>query len=156
MGIGFTCRRRALSASAINLPGAMNSSNTPSSGGEIGSRLGVRFYRYRGIVKRYWWLLVLTIGLGLGYESWVVYSKPERFISVGKLSVRETGGDGASHLVTNDSSWYGTIRATMESPAVLDRASKSVVLKKPEYERMLGSVGIAAENEQGTYIFAIK
>jgi succinoglycan biosynthesis transport protein ExoP len=134
----------------------MDSSNTSSSAGEIGSRLGVRFYRYRGMLKRYWWLILLTVALGLAYEGWVIYSKPERFISVGKLSVRETGGEGTSRMVTGDASWYGTIRATIESPAVLDRASKSVVLTKPEYERSLGSVGISAENEQGTYIFAIK
>jgi hypothetical protein len=44
--------------------------------GEVGSRFGVRFYRYRGILKRFWWVLLLTIGLGLGYGSWAVFSKP--------------------------------------------------------------------------------
>ncbi len=134
----------------------MDTTQTPPVGGEIGSRIGVRFYRYRGILKRYWWVLLITIGIGLLYQGWVIFSKPERSVSVGKLSVRETGGDGNSRAVTTDASWYGTIRATIESPAVLERAAKRVALTKPEYESQIGSVAITAENEQGTYIFAIK
>ena len=133
--------------------------DTPESqpiSGEIGSRLGVRIYRYRGVLKRYWWVLFLTILVGLGYQGWVIWSKPERFVSVGKISVRETGGEGSGRALTADPSWFGTVRATIESPAVMDRASKRVILTKPEYENQLGTVGIAAENEQGTYIFAIK
>ncbi len=134
----------------------MDTTQTPPVGGEIGSRIGVRFYRYRGILKRYWWVLLITVGIGLLYQGWVIFSKPERSVSVGKLSVRETGGDGNSRAVTTDASWYGTIRATIESPAVLERAAKRVALTKPEYESQIGSVAITAENEQGTYIFAIK
>lgn len=134
----------------------MDTSQTPPIGGEIGSRMGVRIYRYRGVLKRYWWVLMISIGICLLYQGWLIFSKPERFVSVGKLSVRETGGDTANRAVTTDASWYGTVRATIESPAVQDRASKRVALTKPEYEKYLGTVAISAENEQGTYIFAIK
>jgi polysaccharide biosynthesis transport protein len=134
----------------------MDTTQTPPVGGEIGSRIGVRFYRYRGVLKRYWWVLLLTIGVGLLYQGWLIFSKPERSVSVGKLSVRETGGEGNSRVVTTDASWFGTVRATIESPAVLERADKHILLTKPEYEGQLGSVAISAENEQGTYIFAIK
>ena len=40
----------------------------PATGGEISSRIGIRFYRYRGIIKRYWWVLAITVGLGLVYR----------------------------------------------------------------------------------------
>ena len=69
---------------------------TPATGGEISSRVGIRFYRYRGIIKRYWWVLAITVGLGLVYEAWVLFNKPTRYISYGKLSVRETGGNQTS------------------------------------------------------------
>src|SRR5215207_3658772 len=134
----------------------MDTSQTPPVGGEIGSRIGVRFYRYRGVLKRYWWVLLVTVGVGLLYQGWLVFSKPERSVSTGKLSVRETGGDANSRMVTSDASWFGTVRATIESPAVLERADKQILRTKPEYESQLGSVAITAENEQGTYIFAIK
>lgn len=133
----------------------MDTSESQPISGEIGSRLGVRLYRFRGVLKRYWWVLFLTILVGLGYQGWVIWSKPERFVSVGKLSVRETGGEAGGRALTADPSWFGTVSATIESPAVLDRASKRVILTKPEYENQLGSVGITARNEQGTYIFAI-
>lgn len=124
--------------------------------GEIGSRIGVRIYRFRGALKRYWWVLLLAILVGVGYQAWVVFNKPERFISVGKISVRETGGETGGRTMTADPSWFGTVTATIESPAVIERASKRVILAKPEYESQLGSVNISAKNEEGTYIFTVK
>lgn len=128
---------------------------TPATGGEISSRVGIRFYRYRGIIKRYWWVLAITVGLGLVYEAWVLFNKPTRYVSYGKLSVRETGGDQNSRARTNDPSWYGTIVKTIESPAVHERAVKSVAVLRPDYEPLANSAEVTAENEANTYFFKV-
>lgn len=128
----------------------------PTAGGEIGSRIGVRFYRYRAIVKRHWWILLLCVGLGLTYEAWVLLTKPTRFVSIGKLSVRETANDDAVVSRVTDSSWFGTITKTIESPAVHERVVKNVIIAKPESEGMVSSVEVTAENEPSTYFFAVK
>src|SRR5262245_26091461 len=132
----------------------MNTPQTPPVLGETGSRLGVRFYRYRAILKRYWWILAISVGLGLLYEGWVLFNKPERFVSVAKLRVTEVRNDSNLSLIM-DSSWYGTICEMIKSPVVLERAGKKAVMLKPEYESLIGSVEIKAENEPGTHIFAI-
>ncbi len=129
--------------------------STTSASGEIGSRVGVKIYRYRGIIKRYWWLLALCVGLGLAYEIWVIVSKPTRYVSVGKLSVVETGGDDNSRMRTMDPSWYGTIIKILESPAVRERADRNTTVKNPAFENLLGTVEIAAVNEPNTYFFAV-
>jgi hypothetical protein len=128
---------------------------TPATGGEISSRIGIRFYRYRGIIKRYWWVLAITVGLGLVYEAWVLFNKPTRYVSYGKLSVRETGGDQTSLARTTDPSWYGTIVKTIESPAVHERAVKSVAVLRPDYEPLANSAEVTAENEANTYFFKV-
>lgn len=132
----------------------MDDSQTSASG-EIGSRAGVRFYRYRGVIKRYWWILAVCVALGLAYETWVILSKPMRYVSVGKLSVVETGGDDSSRMRTMDQSWYGTIIKILESPAVRERAGRNTTLQKPAFESLLGTVEISAENEKNTYLFAV-
>ena len=78
-----------------------------SAGGELGSKLGIRFYRYRAVFKRYWWILALTIGVGLLYEAYTVWTKPTRYVSVGKLSVSFTNNDENQNALANSSSWWG-------------------------------------------------
>lgn len=130
--------------------------SSPAAGGETGSRLGVRFYRYRAVLKRYWWVLALCVTLGLAYEAYVVFTKPTRYVSVAKLSVRETSNDETSLSRRMDPSWYGTIIKTIESPAVRERAKKIVAVQKPGQENGLDAVKITAENEVNTYFFAVR
>jgi polysaccharide biosynthesis transport protein len=133
----------------------MNTPQTPPVVGETGSRIGVRFYRYRAILKRYWWILAITVGLGLLYEGWVLFNKPERFVSIAKLRVTEVRSDQSNLSLIMDSSWYGTVCEMIKSPVVLERAGKRAVMQKPEFESLIGSVEIRAENEPGTHIFSI-
>ncbi len=130
--------------------------SSPVASGEVGSRIGVRFYRYRAIIKRHWWILLLCVGVGLAYEAWVLLTKPTRFVSIGKLSVRETANEENVISRVGDGSWFGTITKTIESPAVRERAVKNVVMTKPEYEGLVNSVEVTAENEPSTYFFAVK
>lgn len=124
-------------------------------GGQTGNRIGVRVYRYRAVLKRYWWIIAACVAVGLSYEAWVVFTKPTRYISTGKLSVREMVSDqrGAERLA--DPSWYGTINKTIESPAVREHTKKLVAVEKPGKENGADAVRITAENETNTYFFAV-
>ena len=64
----------------------MPSSSTPREG--LG-RFGVKLYRYRNLVLRHWWILALTIGLGLAYQGWVVSQKPRVFQSSSQIIIKE-------------------------------------------------------------------
>ena len=127
----------------------------PRAGGEIGSKMGVRIYRYRAVIKRYWWVLALCVSVALAYQAWGVFTKPTRYISSGKLSVRLSGSDERSLSVIGDASWYGTVTETIKSPAVRERAKKLVALERPGKEAMVDAVSINAMNEVNTYFFAV-
>ena len=129
--------------------------SNPAQGGEIGSRVGVRFYRYRAAIKRYWWVLALCVSVGLIYEISVLLTKPTRFVSVGKLIVNETTADEQSQARKMEQNWGGTIVATLMSPVVRDRAAKKVAIEKPQSESLVDSVEISAINESNTYIFPV-
>src|SRR4051794_25624234 len=62
---------------------------TSSSPREGLGRLGVKLYRYRALLKRHWWILATTIGLGLAYQGWVVAQKPRLYEWPRQLNIRE-------------------------------------------------------------------
>jgi capsular exopolysaccharide synthesis family protein len=130
--------------------------SSPAGGGEIGSRIGVRFYRYRAVLKRYWWILLICMGVGLAYEAFVIFTKPTRYVSVGKLSIRETRTDENSMAQIMNPSWFGTVIKTIESPAVNERARKSAEMERPGSGPAADQVQITADNETNTFFFAVK
>jgi capsular exopolysaccharide synthesis family protein len=129
-------------------------SNSPNA--DAGPRIGLRVYRYRAIVRRYWWVLVLCVSVGLIYEVSVLLSKPTRFVSTGKLIVNETGADDVNRAVAMEMNWSGTIIELLKSPVVRDRAAKRITVEKPQSESLVPGVEISAINEPNTYIFSVK
>ena len=129
--------------------------SNPAQGGEIGSRTGVRFYRYRAVIKRYWWVLALCVSVGLIYEISVLLTKSTRFVSIGKLIVNETTPDEQSQARKMEQNWSGTIVATLTSPVLRDRVAKKIAIEKPQFETLVNSVEISAINESNTYIFPV-
>lgn len=134
----------------------MESPAYPSAAGaELGSKLGVRFYRYRAVLRRYWWILALTIGIGLLYETYVVVSKPTRFVSFGKLSVRLTGSDERMNGMVNLPSFYGHVISQLKGIQVRERARAQVAVLKPEWIGEVDRIEINAENEINTFFFIV-
>ncbi len=126
-----------------------------SAGGELGSKLGIRFYRYRAVLKRYWWILALTIGVGLLYEAYSVWTKPTRYVSLGKLSVSFTGNDENQNALANSSSWWGHTISELKGIQVRDRVRTEVSVHHPEWVDELDYTDIDAANEVTTYFFVI-
>ena len=53
------------------------------------TRLNIKLFRYKGLVKRYWWLLLLVVSAGLAWQGWNIFSTPAKFESTGLLMVTE-------------------------------------------------------------------
>ena len=47
----------------------MDSVNPQAPSVPMSAGLGIKVYRYRSLIRRHWWVLALTIGLGLAYEG---------------------------------------------------------------------------------------
>jgi succinoglycan biosynthesis transport protein ExoP len=97
------------------------------------TRLGIKLFRYRGLVKRYWWLLLLTVSCGLAWQGWNLYQTPRRFASEGTLMVTEGFNlpDSASAHDESDD-FYGTQLHLLSDPDIKERAQQRVALDAPD------------------------
>ena len=116
--------------------------------------LGMKLYRYRNLVRRHWWILTLTIGLGLLIEGYVLFTNSQLFESLGQLVIREelirdnnTGG-----FQDTTPNFVGTAVEQLKSPIVLGRARARVALESPN---LSGTVEITSSNPPRTNIFIV-
>ncbi len=134
----------------------MDTSNSkPGTSGETGSPVGVRIYRYRAIIKRYWWILLLCISVGLLYEVFVLVTKPTRFVSVGKMKVSEAVSDESQKAWVTTGNWGQTIVEELKGSVLRQRAVKKMDVEKPQAGSTANEVEITAINEPNTFIFSV-
>ncbi|MEO8791414.1 MAG: polysaccharide biosynthesis tyrosine autokinase [Chthoniobacteraceae bacterium] len=120
-----------------------------------GTPVGVRLYRYRAALRRYWWVLLLCVSVGLLFEVFMLVTKPRRFVSVGKLNVSEVVTDDAARGMTGNSSWFQTVVETLKSPVVRERAVKKIAVEMPQALPLADGVEITVLNEPNTFIFTV-
>lgn len=135
----------------------MDSANPQAPALPISAGLGLKLYRYRSLIRRHWWVLVLTISLGLAYEGYVIFSKPRLFESSSQLMLREEFISEANRAggVFEDRSGnlFGTAVEQMKSPLVTDKARGRVALEAPQLN---GSVEINSSITPRTNLFVVK
>ncbi len=124
----------------------------PSAARDWGSRLSLKLYRYRGLVKRRWWVLASAIALGLGIEALLVFSKPVEYTSDGQLSLTDKiEVQGAAQVQPNqDMEFFGTARQWLQNQEIKSRAERRVKLEAPN---LRGKVELTATRLPGTSIF---
>ena len=124
----------------------------PGAAGETGSPVGVRIYRYRAVLKRFWWVLLLCVSAGLLYEIFVLVTKPTRYVSVGKLKVSEaTASDTNAQPWFTINGWGQTIVLELMGSIVRERAVKKIAVEQPQSVPLAEGVEIAAINEPNTF-----
>ena len=118
----------------------------------LGAVFGLKFYRYRAIVRRHWWIVAVSVGLCVGYQAWCVFTKPDLFQSAADLMVRpEITGDDRK-IRDPIESLYGDTLKMLQSSEVLEGAKRRLDLEKPE---LSGNVDIVASVAPRTSIFTV-
>src|SRR5436309_788287 len=82
-------------------------------------------HRYRNLLRKRWWVLPITILLGLGIQAAWLWKAPPRYFSVGRMimSIKITTSTGTgSGFAEEFSNFLGTQAALMKSTRVLERA----------------------------------
>ncbi len=135
----------------------MDSVNPQTPALPLSAGLGLKLYRYRSLIRRHWWILLLTIGLGLAYQGYRVATKPRLFESESQLMFREDFVSEASRAggVFEDKTGnvFGTAVTRMMSPSLADRARSRLALEAPQ---LSGKVDIDASTAPRTNIFIVK
>ena len=96
--------------------------------------LGVKFYRYRNLVLRHWWILFLTVSCGLAYEGYKLYTKPQLFESKSDLFVREEliqQDGGGKNFIDLTGQMLQTAAEQFKNPVVLEGAKDQLALTSP-------------------------
>ncbi|MDB6149703.1 MAG: Capsular exopolysaccharide family [Chthoniobacter sp.] len=108
----------------------------------FGAALSVKLYRYKTLIRRRWWILALTIGLGLGYQSYLIFTKPRLFESVSRLNIREELiSDSKGGFSDTTGNFFGTSIEQIKSPLVQEGAAQRVKLTAPD---LSGQVSVSA------------
>lgn len=125
----------------------------PDSDREWMTKLGVKFYRYRALIRRRWWLLALTISLGLAYEGWMVFTAPIQYQSTGRLMVspRLNFPEGSQYQ-EEQQNFYGTQLQILQNDEIQERARRRLALEAPQ---LAGTVEAVPNLSPRTSIFNI-
>lgn len=113
-----------------------------------------RFQRYKLLLARRWWFLLLIASIGVCIQALLIMSEPVRYTSLAKLVA------GGRMVAQGDLNWqetmqdfYGTIIETLESADLKKRALARVQALHPE---MKGSeVDIKVSQTRGSAIFNV-
>ncbi len=108
----------------------MDSINPQAPARDFFGSLGVKAYRYRTLIRRQWWVLALTIGIGLAYQAWLLSNQPRLFESTSQLNIREQLNiDESVRQQQQSESFVGTTLTMLRSPEVIERARQRLALE---------------------------
>jgi polysaccharide biosynthesis transport protein len=115
-----------------------------------------KFQRYKILLRRRWWFLMLTAAIGVCTMALKDAGKPQSFSSLAKLVAggRVVGtqqGAGTYHEYLND--FYGTIIETLESSEMRRRALERVSALNPDLKE--SEVDIRVLQNRGSAIFNV-
>lgn len=114
-----------------------------------------RLHRYKALLLRRWWILLLTICMGLFAQAWLVYQRAPSFLSQGKMMLAGKLNISQNAVYSEDSSnFYGTQIQLMQSDEVKRSAEAQVRSTHPEMQAV--PVEIAVAQKSRTSIFELQ
>ncbi len=133
----------------------MDSPNPTPPPRSANSVLGVRFYRFRNLLRKQWWILALTVGIGLGWKGWYLINQPDYFESSSELSVpEEVKGLEEKSLFRTEyyEEYVNTTMRNLQSIEVTDAAHRRADSEMPNN---VSEVKITPVNVPRTMIFSV-
>jgi uncharacterized protein involved in exopolysaccharide biosynthesis len=114
-----------------------------------------KFQRYKILLRRRWWLLLLTACIGVSIQALRITGKPDSYQSLAKLVaggriVSNEGNVGWQEQLTD---FYGTIIETLESAEMKRRALERVRALYPDLKDT--NVDIRVAQTKGSAIFNV-
>ena len=133
----------------------MDSPNPTPPARSLNSVFGMKFYKVRNLIRKQWWILALTVGLGLAWKGWYLFTQPNYFESTSELSVpEEVNGLEEKRLFRMEfyEEYVGNTMRTLQSPEVAEAARRRVDLEMPN---VVSNITITPVNVPRTMIFSV-
>ena len=136
----------------------MDSANPTAPSIPISTGLGIKIYRYKSLIRRHWWVLALTIGLGLAYEGFVLFTKPQMYESSAQLLLRDELISPAQADVSKVLDPWGHVFDTaveqIRGNQVMSAARQHLALNEPQLA--VGKIDITPSVLPHTNILVVK
>ena len=118
------------------------------------TKLGIKVFRYKGLLKRYWWLVLLTVSCGLAWQGWALYRTPVSYESDGTMMSTERPNlpDNAAAHEESDG-FYGNQLHVLSDPDIAAKAAQQVNLSNPGVPAC--NVAITPSIEPRTSLFIV-
>jgi succinoglycan biosynthesis transport protein ExoP len=103
-----------------------------------------RLHRYKSLLRRRWWIPLLTICLGLFVQAWIIYQTPPSFQSTSKMMLAGKMNISQGAVYSEDNvNFYGTQIQLMQSAEVKRSAEALVRATHPEMQPVLVEITVA-------------
>jgi capsular exopolysaccharide synthesis family protein len=114
-----------------------------------------KFQRYKILLRRRWWFLLLTASIGVCIQALRITGQPDTHTSLAKLVAggRIVSNEGAVNWQDQLTDFYGTIIETLESAEMKKRAMARVHALHPDLKD--SSVDIRVAQTKGSAIFNV-
>src|ERR1043166_9000074 len=111
-----------------------------------------RIQRYKSLLKRRWWVLLLTLGIAVGAQTYRASKTPLTYISKAQMIVgsRPTLNDATA----NDENFVGTTISLLKGNLITTRAREVLKEKQPDLPQ--SSVALEATLVPKTSIFLLQ
>ncbi len=116
--------------------------------------LHVWVFRAKLLLRKYWWIFLLTVSIGVFYQGWQEYQREPRYKSHARMIVsgRVAVPDAAGYK-EELSNFFGTQIRLMQSQIVINAAHERLKVLYPDLQS--SPVGLRAAQEPETSIFVL-
>ena len=115
-----------------------------------------KFQRYKILLRRRWWFLLLTASIGVCFQALRITSNQQQYVSLAKLVAggrMVSGTAGGPSYVDYLTDFYGTIIETLESAEMRRHALERVRALNPDLKE--SDVDVHVTQNKGSAIFNV-
>ncbi len=113
----------------------------------------VWFFRGKILLKKYWWIFLPTLSLGLGYQAYEENQREPRYVSQGKMIVDSQVSLPRKDIIQDTLiHFWGTQSELMRSPIVQNRARERVAALRPELKPIPVQLGVGQQPDTAIFI----
>ncbi|MEM1157867.1 MAG: polysaccharide biosynthesis tyrosine autokinase [Verrucomicrobiota bacterium] len=116
--------------------------------------LFTRLHRYKNLLKRRWWVLLLTVSIALCYQGFRLITSEPVFFSTSRMMVDPQIRTPESALYSEElSNFYGTQIELMRSGKVMERAKERVHALNPDIPESRAAIQVMQQPLTSIFVF---